>query len=81
MDNRIFYTCRSCGKRKKLEKLGRSMGYQCPECKGGTMYPSSTRDKSENTKRVVAGHGKPNRRKIAGKGGRRKISIKKMPPK
>jgi DNA-directed RNA polymerase subunit RPC12/RpoP len=80
MDNKIFYTCRSCGKRRKLEKVG-PMGYQCPECKGGAMLPSSTRDKGENTKRVVAGQGKPNRRKIAGKGGRRKTSIKKAPPK
>lgn len=81
MDNRIFYTCRSCGARRKLEKVGRTMGYQCSVCGGGTMLPSATRDKGGNTKRAVPHQGKPNRSKVAGKRGRRKTSIKNVSPK
>jgi DNA-directed RNA polymerase subunit RPC12/RpoP len=76
MDNRIFYTCRSCGKWRKLEKVG-PQGHQCPECRGGTMYPPSD-PKGGNKKIAIPHQGKPNRRKVAGKGGRRKTWVKKV---
>lgn len=79
MDNRIFYTCRNCGAWRKLDKVGLP-GQQCPVCRGGTMYPSAT-GKRVGIKRPVSYQGKPNGHKVAGKGGRRKTSIKKVSPK